>query len=210
MKISPLLDLYSNNESEAKQIFGMTIACSEGIASNKKSPFIMDLSAIPKLLVAGKGANALLTEFIAVTEELFTCSFAENGAYISQIMADQYLLVGDPTGQDFGPIFNRLRHNDPEVLVLPYESAEILIYDPEIWKNLSGLVTFDTKLLSQTALSSVRIATVDVYALLSRAPSQHLRITCSPADAHFLTKTISECLGETNDVLVGFDSNIKL
>jgi hypothetical protein len=56
----------------------------------------------------------------------------------------------------------------------------------------------------------VRIATVDVYAMLSKISSQYIRIILSAPDAHFLTLSICDCLDEDEGVLVGFDPTIKL
>jgi len=172
--------------------------------------FVMDLSAIPKILVVGKDAKHWLEEFNVIPDTLFACSFSESGGYICQIMTDQYLIVSDPSGQDFRQIFNGVPSEDLEVLILPYECAEILIGGPSIWEKIAGLVTFNPSLLNETALTSVRIATVDVYAMLPKISSQYIRIILSAPDAHFLTVSICECLGNKDDALVGFDPTIKL
>ena len=210
MKESPLLPLYSDSKFTKKETFGMTIASNGKSTMDASTSFVMDLSAIPKILVVGKDAKHWLEEFNVIPDTLFACSFAKNGGYICQIMTDQYLIVSDPSGQDFREIFNGVPSEELEVLVLPYECAEILIGGPSIWEKIAGLVTFNPSLLSETVLTSVRIATVDVYAKLSKMSSQHIRIIMSAPDAHFLTISICECLGNKNDALVGFDPTIKL
>ena len=210
MKESPLLPLYSDSKFTKKETFGMTIASDEKFTMDASTSFVMDLSAISKILVVGKDAKRWLEEFSVTPNTLFACSFAKNGGYICQVMADQYLIVSDPSGQDYREIFNGIPSKGLEVLILPYECAEILLGGPDIWRTIAGLVMFNPSLLSETVLTSVRIATVDVYAKLSKMSSQHIRIIMSAPDAHFLAISICECLGNKDDALVGFDPTIKL
>ena len=210
MKESPLLPLYSDSKFTKKETFGMTIASNEKSTMDASTSFVMDLSAIPKILVVGKDAKHWLEEFNVIPDTLFACSFAESGGYICQIMNDQYLIVSDPSGQDFREIFNGVPSEGLEVLILPYECAEILVGGLDIWDKIAGLVTFNPSLLNETTLTSVRIATVDVYAMLSKSRPQHIRIILSAPDAHFLTMSIWECLDNQDDALVGFDPTIKL
>lgn len=211
MKSSPLLDLYNQSVFVQKNFFGMDVAYGEGIILNDEVPFIMDLSAVPKVLVIGRGAKNWLQNFGEIPSELFACSFTENGGYICEIMANQYVIVSDPSGEDLKPIYTALpTEEENDVRVLPYECAEILLYGSSILEKISGLITFDTALLNNKSLTPVRIATVDVYALRSEKPSQYLRLICSPADAHFLTLTISQSFDHPSDLLVGFNPLIKL
>jgi len=210
MKESPLLTLYSDRKFTKKETLGMTIATEDQPTISARTLFLMDLSAIPKILVAGKDAKHWLEKFSVIPDTLFTCSFAKNGGYICQIMTDQYLIVSDPSGQDFNEIFHGVPSEGLEVLILPYESAEILVGGLDIWGKVAGLVMFNPSLLNETTLTSVRIATVDVYAMLSKISSQYIRIILSAPDAHFLTLSICDCLDEDEGVLVGFDPTIKL
>ena len=210
MKESPLLPLYSDSKFTKKETFGMTIASNGKSTMDASTSFVMDLSAIPKILVVGKDAKRWLEEYSVIPNTLFACSFAKNGGYICQVMADQYLIVSDPSGQDYREIFNGIPSEGLEVLILPYECAEILLGGPDIWSKIASLVMFNPSLLSETVLTSVRIATVDVYAKLSKMSSQHIRIIMSAPDAHFLAISIYECLGNKDDALVGFDPTIKL
>ena len=210
MKESPLLALYSDSNFTKKDTLGMTIAHDAKSTRSTNASFVMDLSAIPKILVIGKDAKHWLEKFNATPDTLFACSFAKNGGYICQIMTDQYLIVSDPSGQDFREVFHEIPSKDLEVLILPYECAEILVGGLDIWDKIAGLVTFNPSLLNETTLTSVRIATVDVYAVLSKSRPQHIRIILSAPDAHFLTMSIWECLDNKDDALVGFDPTIKL
>ena len=87
MKESPLLPLYSDPKFTKKETFGMTIASDEKFTMDASTSFVMDLSAISKILVVGKDAKRWLEEFSVIPNTLFACSFAKNGGYICQVMA---------------------------------------------------------------------------------------------------------------------------
>ena len=96
-------------------------------------------------------------------------------------MTNQYVIVSDPSGEDFKQIYTKFTpEEENDICILPYECAEILIYGSNIFEKISGLITFDTTMLSSGKLTSVRIATVDVYAIRSEKPSQYFKTNLLP------------------------------
>ncbi len=69
MKESPLLALYSDSNFTKKDTLGMTIARDAKSTRSTNASFVMDLSAIPKILVVGKDAKHWLEKFNATPDD---------------------------------------------------------------------------------------------------------------------------------------------
>jgi hypothetical protein len=207
MKISPLLECYTDSNAKIGEFFGMETAIGEALPHLNSQDFIMDLSPTPKCLVVGSESRQWINQKInGELGPLFKCHLQDQGGFICEIIRDQFLAVSGAGDTTWCSIAVTPQAFDKQFLILPYDCAEFIAGGPNIWNLLSVLTSFDLGSLKPNQLTPTRIATVDVYLL---AYENMLRVFCTPADGHFLFNTIKNSIISSGGVLMGFNPSIN-
>lgn len=172
--------------------------------------FVVDISAIPRRLVAGGGAARWLEAqgLLCPAEVQGWCALGAGGLVV-QIHYGQYLVVDQPGGGAAPALFADKPERGTDVLILDHDQADIAVGGSARDAVLAELCAVEMDYAVED-WRSVRLAHCDVGLWQRRAPVPHTRVLCTPADARFLFGVLRECMTVAAGEVIGFADYLAL
>ena len=203
-KRSPLFSAFDKTAYEFGEISDMAIALRA-----KNSPdsgnYLADLSALRRRLFVGRSVPEWLDGHgVTVPEKLLTCAEIHNGAIAVRLHRQQYLLIDSLDCTLSEGLFELEEGRHDEVLVLPYEAAEMACGGPHIGALMAELCPIDLSMVDDGTWIATRLAHCEA-AIRRIGNPLHYRIVCSPADAQFLFGVLSQVTRERDGAILGFN-----
>jgi hypothetical protein len=206
---SPVLDLYAH-PTERGEYFDMSVAVG-GQDIDPARLALIDISPVPKRLVAGVGAAGWLMQHCGeVPKDLFDCADAGAGGTVVRLHYTQYLIVGGLDGECLRTALTADDSATDGVLLLPYECAEFALLGADLDPLFNELSACNPALLQADRWLATRFAHAEVGLRLITVPQPHLRVVCSPADARFLFELLSTLVAEHGGLTTTLDAYIRL
>ena len=189
---------------------GMRIAVG-GRPVDEERATIIDVSAIPKRLLAGTGVAQCCADMgLDVPPNPFTCVEQQDGAVIANLHHHQYLWIASPTGSGWSAEFESYDSGKvPSCINLPFECAEFAVLGPHQEDLLLELTAVDPSALMPNTWHTVRLAHAEVAIRQIESPARHLRVICSPADAIYLFALLCEVTREFHGEVTGLDRYLE-
>lgn len=206
---SPLLGDLRGPQFSVAVRHGMRIA--ERIDSAPPADgFVVDISAIPRRLVAGSGAARWLEArgLPCPDDQQGWCALGAGGL-VAQIHHAQYLVIDQPGGGAAPALFADVRGREADVLIVDYDQADIAIGGSVRDAVLAELCAVELGCAADD-WRSVRLAHCDVGLWQLGAPVRHTRVLCTPADARFLFAVLRECVTAAAGEVIGFADYLAL
>lgn len=207
---SPLLaefgaDAFTTTVHHGMRIAGCNVHGYEG------ANFIVDLSAVPRRLVAGSGASRWLAEQdLLCPSQLHGWAPLGKDGVIAQLHIDQYLVVDQAAAGAAPTLFaSPVGRRGPDCLVFRCDMVEIALGGPARSETLAELCAVDADYACEN-WSSVRLAHCEVALWHRIAPVAHTRVLCTAADARYLFGVLRECMQSAHGEVIGFDDFLRL
>ena len=202
---SPVLATYGH-DATTTQVNGMRVA-SDGPAIEPEGDYLVDISAVRKVIALGPGATAYLSDnFGKAPENLFDCVTTSKNQTLVHLHYDRYLIIN---ALEQGETAINERAHETAIdggVLLRYDVCECALIGPHQQTILHELSATSADLLSPELWLATRIAHADVGIRLIQAPQPHLRIICSTGDARFMFSTLAEVVNEVGGSLSTFDA----
>jgi len=207
---SPLLGEFGTDEFSIAVFHGMRVAGRRRQSFESES-FIADLSAVPRRVVAGRGAASwLATQGIVCPSRLLGSAPLGKDGLIVQLHIDQYLLVDQTVGGAAPALFEcPIGRASDDRLVVAFDTADIALGGPARADILAELCAVELDYASDD-WSSVRLAHCEVALWHRVVPAPHTRVLCTAADARYLFGVLRECMQALQGDVIGFDDFLRL
>ncbi|MEX2482315.1 MAG: hypothetical protein WD928_15765 [Gammaproteobacteria bacterium] len=172
--------------------------------------FVVDVSAIPRRLIAGSGAAQWLEAHgLPCPGDVQGWCALGAGGLVAQIHYGQYLVIDQPDGGAAPALFADSPDRGADVLILDHDQADIAVSGSARDAVLAELCAVEMDYTADD-WRSVRLAHCDVGLWQLSAPVPHTRVLCTPADARFLFGVLRECVTAAAGEVVGFTDYLAL
>ena len=200
---SPLLAEFDSADATLGVVHGMRIV--ERIAQTYATEnFLADLSAVPRRLVFGRGAATwLVTAGLTPPAQEQGWQVVAGEALIARPHPGQYLVIDAPRGGVVPAVFAAAANAAPDVQVSDWQQAELALGGPACAAILAELCALELP-MGNEHWCLTRLAHCEVALWLRTAPTVHVRIQCTPADARYLCGVLQACLREEQGSLLGY------
>lgn len=203
-KRSPLLSAFHESSYEIGERGEMRIAL-RARSSRVTDNFLADISALRRRLFVGRSAPQWLREHdVIVPEKLLSYKQLNGGATVVRLHRQQYLLTDGLEPEVLEGLFRLEEGRYDNVLVLPYEAAEMACGGPYVTALMAELCPMDLSATKPGSWIATRLAHCEATLRCVDEPL-HYRVVCTPADAQFLFGVLSQVTREHDGTILGFD-----
>lgn len=204
MRESPLLEQCTASVSDVGEVYGMSIALHANLDGSTEN-YVADLSALRRQLFVGPAVPGWLARHdISVPNGLLEYRKLDHDAVIVHLHRQQYLLIDAIAESPYDKLFALEQGRHDDVLVLPYEAAEIACGGPHVDALIAELCPMDIASIDRHNWITTRFAHCEL-ALRRLEDPVHYRVLCSPADARFVFGILCEVTRERDGAVLGFD-----